>query len=329
MKTNKIVLTSFLIIVICSAFKIADTTLQKINASEAEIKKAVVEAAVYGKTTSFNSFAVGLTNFGIIKQIVKGKLLVDKQEVINSAMSFVKSYYNSAEFKADYKAKMATVVNPVSVDDSFKLKKQYEDNLKALETAFNSGKKYTTKAENEETLTKYTGASNQGIDKALEMLKNNPQIAAQSGMSAEQIQQMLSQAKAGVASGKEKGQEKIDEVYDNGGEQKIQDDYQKKYEDEKRNLKINYERDLADLRKYLNASDSKGNTKGALSNLISLIDEVDFNAELTTGNSNSKKTFVKKEYEAKSGNWKFVFRAGKENAMLVRAAAAQWLSELK
>jgi hypothetical protein len=56
-----------------------------------------------------------------------------------------------------------------------------------------------------------------------------------------------------------------------------------------------------------------------------MIDNVDFNAELTT----NKRFFVKKEYESKNANWKITYRAGKENATLVRAAATQWLDELK
>lgn len=329
MKTNKLILAVAVFFIICTAFKITENTIQQLNASEDVIKNAIVDAAINGKESSFNPYNVGLNNFTIIKQIVKGKITINKQETANNAIAFVKTFYNSAEFKAAYKEKLSARFGKVTIEDSVALKKQYEQNLKSLETAFAANKKYTTKSENEKTVNKYTSSADQGIDKTMEMLKNNPQLAAQSGMSVEQIQQMLEQAKAGVANGKQQGQEKIDAMYDNGGEQVRQDDYQKSYETEKENLKRHYEDDLIAVRKYLKASDIKGNMKAVLTNVITLIDSVDFNAELTNPNNNGRKLFTKKEYEAQNANWKITYRAGKENAMLVRAAVAQWLSELK
>ncbi len=325
MKFKKIILPAIITIVICSAFKIAaDNAIQKLNASEEDIKKAIIEAAISGKTPSFNGYAVSYNNFGILKQIVKGKITLDKQETANSVMTYIKAYYNSPEFQTAYKARLSALVNPISTNDSFVLKKQYEQNLKMLEEQFVANKKYTTKAQAEKTANSNISASEQGLDQAMQMLKNNPQLAAQSGMTPEQIQQMMADAKSKVAEGKQEAQKVINEQFDNGGEQAMQADYQKKYEDEKKKLKESYERDLAALRKYLSASDSKGNMKAAITSVIALIDKVDFSAQLTSNNR-----FANKDYEAQSYNWKFTYRAGKENAMLVRAAAAQWLSELK
>jgi hypothetical protein len=163
------------------------------------------------------------------------------------------------------------------------------------------------------------------MDKAMQMMLNNPQLAAQSGMTPEQIKQMLTEAKSKLAAGKQQVADEIDKQFDNGGEKKMQEDNQKSFETEKENLKQHYEDDLIALRKYLQASDVKGNMKAALKNVIEMIDNVDFNAELTT----NKRFFVKKEYESKNANWKITYRAGKENATLVRAAATQWLDELK
>lgn len=53
---------------------------------------------------------------------------------------------------------------------------------------------------------------------------------------------------------------------------------------------------------------------------------VDYAAQLT--DRNGKKYFVKGEYERKSNNWKYAFRAGKEVTETARAFAQQWIKEL-
>lgn len=54
---------------------------------------------------------------------------------------------------------------------------------------------------------------------------------------------------------------------------------------------------------------------------------VDFDAELVT--SGSVKKFRKSEYEAKSSQWKAMYRAGKEPVTAARTFANAWLDELK
>lgn len=319
MKRRNLFMCVFVITIACSAFTTVSNFIQELNASEKEIKERLLDVSINGKTNN-NYYNVGATNFLIIKNIVKGKLTVNKQEVVNSVMSYLKNYYNSAEFKAAHKQKLASLLGTISTTDSVTLKKQYEQNLKSLETAYESSKKYTTKSYAEKTTNSYTSASEQGIDKAMQMLANNPQLAAQSGMSPEQIQQMLAQAKQANTAGKEQAQEKIDGI----DVQKQKEELQQNYEQNKVALKKNYESDLSLLRKYINAADAKENIKTSLNNMIAVIDNVDFSAQLI-----NNRTFAKKEYEAKDSYWKFTYRAGKENAMLVRAAAVQWLSELK
>ncbi len=55
--------------------------------------------------------------------------------------------------------------------------------------------------------------------------------------------------------------------------------------------------------------------------------DVDFEAALTT--RGSQKVFVKPEYEAKSGEWKQAFRAGREAVTAARTAVQAWLTELQ
>lgn len=319
MKTINLLMCAVIITIVGSAFTVANNFIQDLNASEKEIKDNFMNAAINGKSND-NFYSSGSTNFLIIRNIIKGKLTVNKQEVVNSVMSYLKNYYNSAEFKAAHKQKLAELLGSLPATDSVTLKKLYEQNLKSLDAAYEANKKYATKSYVEKTTNSNISSSKQGIDKAMEMLANNPQLAAQSGMSPEQIQQMLAQAKQVNATGKEQAQE----IINNMDEQKQKDEYHQNYEHEKELLKKNYDEDMVLLRKYYFANDAKGNIKASLNNMIKLIDSVDFDAELV-----NKRTFAKKEYEAKDGYWKTTYRAGKENAMLVRAAVAQWLSELK
>lgn len=66
--------------------------------------------------------------------------------------------------------------------------------------------------------------------------------------------------------------------------------------------------------------------KRRLQQMLDATADVDYNAELTE--RNGKKYFVKPEYERKSNNWKYAFRAGKEVTETARAYARQWINEL-
>lgn len=84
-----------------------------------------------------------------------------------------------------------------------------------------------------------------------------------------------------------------------------------------------YQKQAKDLTSYLLHADAKANLKAALINSTAIINTVDFDAKL-----NGRK-FARDDYEKKDNRWKYIYRAGKANADIARAAAAQWLSELK
>lgn len=65
-----------------------------------------------------------------------------------------------------------------------------------------------------------------------------------------------------------------------------------------------------------------------LTEFLEVSKDVDYNAALKPGEF-GKKIFVNPEYENKSANWKMCYRAGKETVEAGRAAAQQWLKELK
>ena len=66
--------------------------------------------------------------------------------------------------------------------------------------------------------------------------------------------------------------------------------------------------------------------KGRLEEFLKISADVDYNAELVQ--QGRLKKFVNPEYERKSMNWKYCFRAGKETVDAARKFAEQWLKEL-
>jgi len=64
-----------------------------------------------------------------------------------------------------------------------------------------------------------------------------------------------------------------------------------------------------------------------LHEFIALADSVDFDAELVV--KDGKKHFANPEYESKSTDWKWAFRAGRDNVRAAREVAASWLAELQ
>lgn len=61
---------------------------------------------------------------------------------------------------------------------------------------------------------------------------------------------------------------------------------------------------------------------------LGLSSTVDFNAKVSR-NSPGVMLFVNPEYEARSADWKLLYRCGRQNVEAARAIANQWLTELK
>lgn len=64
-----------------------------------------------------------------------------------------------------------------------------------------------------------------------------------------------------------------------------------------------------------------------LKDFLKETDDIDFGAQTKT-NEAGKKIFVKPEYEAKSAEWKFYYRCGKEPVAAAREFAKAWLKDL-
>ncbi|HEY6954996.1 MAG TPA: hypothetical protein VI385_07110 [Flavisolibacter sp.] len=74
--------------------------------------------------------------------------------------------------------------------------------------------------------------------------------------------------------------------------------------------------------------DPAGLVKIRLQEILNKTVDIDYAAELKDG-YNGKKVFVNPAYESKPVEWKLAFRAGKAATDAIRAAAVQWLKELK
>ena len=84
-----------------------------------------------------------------------------------------------------------------------------------------------------------------------------------------------------------------------------------------------------DLQKFnaLYPEDMNGLLKKRLQEILDYTADVDYGAELKE--QYGKKVFVNPVYEKKPAEWKLAYRAGKEATDAIRAAAQQWLNELK
>ncbi len=89
----------------------------------------------------------------------------------------------------------------------------------------------------------------------------------------------------------------------------------KKYEDELKKFNDKY------------PEDSKILLQKRLLEILDITADVDYSAELKE--ERGKKKFVNPAYEKKRPEWKLAFRAGKEATEAVRAAARDWLGNLK
>lgn len=324
MKTKKFILLSATALIICSAFTIAETVFTQTGLTEKDLQKQIVNVALYGREPKYSTFfdyKIETSNIVLIRAFFKNGL--SKKETADAFIKYTKDYYNSDAFKEAFNTELEKQKPIPFFSDTVKLWKQYEADLKGLETAYAAGKKASTKEAVEKSAMSNSTSSTKGLDAAMQMLANNPQLAAQSGMSAEQIQQMLAQAKSANEQGKETTEATIEKEFGGEAGKQKQKELEENYQHEKELLLRSYEKQAKDLTTYLLHADAKANIKAALSNSIAIINVVDFDATL-----NGRK-FAKPEYEAKDNRWKMVYRAGKENATIAKTAATQWLSEIK
>jgi hypothetical protein len=103
----------------------------------------------------------------------------------------------------------------------------------------------------------------------------------------------------------------VDEVY--------QQSYQQQMQEYKEKL-AQWEQDYP--------ADPKPMIKKWLTKFLDESRDVDFTAKLVPGEGGTM-VFANAEYENKSGNWKMCYRAGRDVVQAGRAAAQQWLNELR
>lgn len=322
---KKIILASVITLVVGTAFTLTETVFTQSGIAEKDIQNQLVNIALYGRETNtptvFDFYKVENSNIVMIRTFLRNGL--DKTETANELVKYVKQYYKSDAFKQAFNSELAKQKPIPFFADTIKLWKQYQADLQGLETAYKVGKKSATKESVQKSYQSTSNSTTKGLDAAMQILANNPQLAAQSGMSAAQIQQMLKQAKEANEQAKVSTQEAIENEF--GGEAGVQKqkEIDKSYEHDKELLLKSYQEQAKALTSYLLHADAIANIKAALSNSISMINTVDFDATL------NGRQFANKEYEAKDNRWKMIYRAGRTNAVIAKTAATQWISELK
>lgn len=80
------------------------------------------------------------------------------------------------------------------------------------------------------------------------------------------------------------------------------------------------------LVEYEKRKDLKQVTRNRLKNFIAFVNTIDFDAKLIR--RGSKMAFADPDLESKDGDWKLLYRIGKEPVMAARGVAQQWLSDL-
>ena len=96
-------------------------------------------------------------------------------------------------------------------------------------------------------------------------------------------------------------------------------------EGERKDQQAGYESSLAEWKtKY--PADPRTLVKQRLREFLDATADVDYAAKLVQ--SGTRKRFANADYEAKPGDWKLAFRAGKETTEKARAFATAWLKEL-
>jgi len=102
--------------------------------------------------------------------------------------------------------------------------------------------------------------------------------------------------------------------------------YSKNYPELAKNFKESYDRSIQEWNtKY--PQNQLLFVKKRLEEFLSVTSDIDFSAELTE--KNSKKIFVKPEYEHKDNRWKMAFRAGKEVVEPSRDFVQKWIQEIR
>lgn len=128
----------------------------------------------------------------------------------------------------------------------------------------------------------------------------------------EMMQSILEMHKANLKEYKNPNSEMINMMYD--GEVMNQQNDQRLYQQNLKTWETNYPVDYRQV------------VKSRLEKYLSIGSTVDFSAELVE--KYGKKRFVNPKYEAKSDEWKMIYRAGKEVYGVAKVFAEQWVKEL-
>jgi outer membrane translocation and assembly module TamA len=232
--------------------------------------------AKHNINVSFNSGYLSYYGAKNAGKIVAG----DRVALVNQIVAYAKKYYNSAEFKKEYKLERDRYKKP----ELFTMPETPE-----------------TIRERERTrLEKALKDAEAGLN------STNPKIKNSAPMRIENVKKEL-------AAVDDPNNPRIKRLIDdlNRNNDALKKDYNDKLE--------KFEQDHPEDPNIL--------LKKRLQEVLDMTADVDYSAELK--DAGKFKVFVNSDYERKPKEWKLAFRAGKPTTDAIRAAAQQWLKELK
>jgi hypothetical protein len=335
-------------IVLLSAFYYADDILTKTGLSQDMVKEKILFHAS-DKDASSNVYALDVLMPGSFDQTLKGKaakafattkaiITGQRAGVVQQFGTYMKNYYNSAQFKKDFAQKIGPA--PLKYKDSAYLKLQYDSTVKYADMALEANKKNFSKENTnaiKSQVNKSMNASDEAMKRAIEMIEKNPELLAQSGMTKEEFMAKMANAQGQTKKGKKEAQKQMDESMsdekNNEAIQKAQQDHDEKIAQAKKDLEYALERVPDEAARYHEAlaeynkrKDYKTNLKNTLQLFLQETADVDFKASLRS--RGTIKYFENNAYERKSKIWKACYRAGAEATNAARNFAQQWIKEL-
>lgn len=335
-------------VILLSAFYYADDILTKTGLSQDMVKEKILFHAS-DKDAATNVYALDVLMPGSFDQSLKGKVgkafattkaIITGQRagVVHQFGTYLKNYYNSAQFKKDFAERIGPA--PVKYKDSAMLQMEYDSTVKYAAMALSATKKNFSKENTnaiKSQVNKNMNASDEAMKRAIEMIEKNPELLAQSGMTKEEFMAKMADAQGQTKKGKKEAQKQMDESMSDEKNQeaiqKAQQEHDEKIAQAKKDLKDALERVPDEAARYHEKLDEynkrknyKANLKSTLQLFLSETADVDFNASLKS--RGSMKYFENSVYERKSKIWKACYRAGAEATSAARNFAQQWLKEL-
>lgn len=324
------------IALISCSFIVLDDVLTKTGTNEAAIHSSIIQAALYlPEDKMIPRYYADDKSIASAYKITRAIVLNERGSLVKEMCGYFKNYYNSPQFKIDFKEALKTYDPGDAPHDSAYWQNQYDSAYKLLVRSYDSFKNDFNKNNVKNQANAQLNSSQSAMAMAQQMLKDHPELAAKAGMTQEEILQKMQDAQGKITASRTPVNNAIDKNMTDSKVTAAQAEAEKGYNQGLINLKTDLANNLKNVPEerlrytdkvafYKKKSNYKANMAAGLQNFLSETDGIDFTAELKNNRS-----FVKGEYESKNALWKCCFRAGKDATEEARAFAQQWMNELK